>query len=94
MSKVVQFLENLGRNPELLSEQEYADAVAALQLDADAAAIVLNRDAAGMAELLEAPPVTFCGLVPAEEEEPLKEDEPDDEGDRDTPDQQSAALAA
>lgn len=93
MSKVVQFLEDLGRNPDLLSERQYADAVAALQLDAGSQAIVLNRDIARMADLLEAPQVTFCGLFPAEEEEPVKEDEPDD-GDKDTPDKESAALAA
>lgn len=93
MSKVVQFLENLGRNPELLSEQAYADAVAALELDADSAAAVLSRDPLAMAELLQAPGITFCGLVPAEEEEPVKEDEPDEDG-RDSPDQESAALAA
>lgn len=93
MSKVVQFLEDLGRNPELLSEQAYADAVAALELDADAAAALLGRDAMVMAELLQAPGITFCGLVPAEEEEPVREDEPEEEG-GETPDKESAALAA
>ncbi|MBB1059977.1 hypothetical protein [Marilutibacter spongiae] len=93
MSNVVKFLEALGRNPALLTEDQYADAVAALELDAESAAALARRDATRIAELLEAPAVTFCGLFPAEEEQPVKEDEPD-EDDRDAPEKDASARAA
>lgn len=93
MSNIVSFLEELGRNPALLTDQQYMDAVASLGLDADSQAALVNRDAVRLAELLQAPAVTFCGLFPAEEEQPVKEDEPD-EDDRDQPAKEARARAA
>lgn len=93
MSNVMKFLEELGRNPQMLSEDQYAQAVAALDLDAETASALASRDAGRMAELLKAPAVTFCGLFPAEEEQPVKEDEPDQD-DRDDREKEASALAA
>lgn len=80
MSNVVQFLDTLGRNPQLGSEAAYADAIAAAGIGQTAQQALLNRDADGLNRLLGGAAVVLSFLVPAEDDAPQREDGGDTDG--------------
>jgi hypothetical protein len=77
MSNVIQFLEALGReSAPAASPQAYADAVAALDVDADLRDALLRRDHDALNRLLGARHNVMMILVPAEDE-PTPDKAPD-----------------
>lgn len=77
MSNAVQFLESLGRSPCPLSDEELVIAVA--NLDESERNVLVRRDVAGLSRLLGGRASMVCSVMPAEDEEPLEEEEQDGE---------------
>lgn len=92
MSKLVQLLDLLGRNPKLLSDDAYAQAVSAFDLDDQIVEAVMAREPERLTTLLQLPSISYCALFPAEDE-PVREDEDDQK--EDSPDkEENASIAA
>jgi hypothetical protein len=70
MSNIVKFLETLGQNPEIVSDAEFADAVATAPVSGDVKQALLSRDAAKVEAAAGARGILLSFLVPAEEEVP------------------------
>ena len=79
MSNIVQFLEALARNPKPLSQEDFVAAVSQAALDAASTQALLERDAKGLNGLLGGRPRMVCMIAPAENDEPQREDEQEDE---------------
>lgn len=77
MSNVVQFLEAMARNPKLLSAEDFAAAVVNFGLDPDAQNALIARDAGALNKVLGGRVSMMCLIAPAENEEPLEEDQED-----------------
>lgn len=91
MSNVVQFLEDLARNPNTLSTEDLAAALAKAKLDAASQQALLNRDAAALNELLGGRLKMVCMIAPAENDEPQQEEE--QEGDDEAPESETSRAA-
>jgi hypothetical protein len=83
MLDAIRFLENAGR--ETMSADDYASAVAVLEVSAPEREALLGRDSVALASLLQARASMFFGVF-APEEEPV-----DDEPFEDQPDQPADA---
>ena len=85
MSNVIAFLESLGRDAALRpAGEQYAAAVAALDVDDEARDALLAKDDLTLGALLGGRPRMLCALLPADDdqvpaEDQPAEDEPDDE---------------
>lgn len=79
MSNVITFLETLGRAPAGRSADDYAAAVAMLDVGDDARAALLARDAAALNDLLGGRPRMVCMLFPADDDQ-KKDGEGEGEG--------------
>lgn len=86
MSNVIAFLEKMGNNAALAhqSPQDYAAAVEALSLEPAPRQALLDRDPSALNEVLGGRLKMMCFLLPADGEEPQKNDEQPD-GDGETP---------
>lgn len=79
MSNLISFLETLGRDAGLPSTGEaYATAVDALEVDDQAKATLLAKDASALNDLLGGRPKMICMLFPADGDE--KKDGGDEDG--------------
>ena len=85
MSTVLKFLEVMGQTSSTasMSDSEYASAVARLDVDAAQRKALLARDHTALNDLLGGRATMFFGLVPAENDEPQR----DDDGEGETPEQ-------
>lgn len=92
MSNVVQFLEALGRNPQPLSADEFVQVVTSAALEPGVQQALLDRDADALNQLLGGRLSVMCMIVPAENDEPQREDEQEDEGE--VPDDKESSRAA
>lgn len=90
MSNVVQFLEMLARNPQSLSAQDFAIAVAKAELEPAAKQAVLARDADAINQLLGGRISMMCLIAPAENDEPREEEQESEE----QPEQEATSRAA
>jgi len=86
MSAVLKFLEAMGRTSSTaaMSDGEYAATVARLDIDAAQQRALLDRDHAALNDLLGGRATMFFGLVPAENDEPQRDD---GEGEGEAPEQ-------
>lgn len=90
MSNVVKFLEALGQNPEIVSDAEFAAAVAAAPVEGNVREALAARDTARVNALMGHTCTVLSLLVPAEEEQPQE-----DENEREAPDEgETEARAA
>jgi len=79
MSAVLKFLEEMGQaSNAAMSDSQYAAAVARLDVDAAQRRALLDRDHAALNDLLGGRATMFFGLVPAENDEPQKDDDGED----------------
>lgn len=92
MPKVVQFLEELGRNPQSFSTADFAEVVAGAALEPAVQKALLDRDAHALNQLLGGRLTVMCMIVPAENDEPQRDDE--QEGESEAPDDQASSHAA
>ncbi|WP_457096952.1 hypothetical protein [Lysobacter sp. P5_B9] len=92
MSNVVQFLENLARNPKQLSAEDFAAAVAKAGVDSAAYKALMERNAEALNQALGGRLAMMCMIVPAENEEPKEGDE--QEGGDETPEGEVSSRAA
>lgn len=92
MSNVVQFLEELGRNPQSFSAKDFAETVASAALEPAVQKALLDRDADALNQLLGGRLTVMCMIVPAENDEPQRDDEQEDEAEE--PDDQASSRAA
>lgn len=78
MSNVLQFIENLGRHPALLSDPDYIRAVMDADIDDASRDALLRRDATALSSVLDARSPMFCFSYIATpdggEEKPLNDD--------------------
>ena len=83
MSQVLQFLESLGRDghPAHLVGREFEAMVSSLDIDDAQRQALLDRDAAGLGNLLSARPVMLCSIFPADEPQREDVDTPEDRPD-------------
>ncbi len=65
MSKVIQFLESMGRAP--VSAADYAASIAAIGVNEGQKQALLNRDHAALNDLMGGPKKMFFGVFPAYE---------------------------
>jgi hypothetical protein len=98
MSNVVQFLEALSLDPSNLTEEDYAEAVAAANFDSSTREALLKRDSTALNTLLGGRGTVMAFIMPAEEEQDDRKDgdpQPDD-GDSEGPEhvQEQSSLAA
>ncbi len=77
MSNVIQFLEAMGRKP-ALSPADYAASVAALEVDDAQRQALLERDHAGLNELLDGRVKMFCVIATPDERAPNDAPDQDD----------------
>lgn len=93
MSNVISFLETLGRAPASAgrSADDYAAAVAALDVGDDARAALLARDAAALNDLLGGRLRMMAILFPADGDE-KKDGEQKDDGDGPSEDEQKESA--
>lgn len=93
MSNVITFLESLGREPALAARpaDDYAAAVAALDVGDDARAALLARDAAALNGLLGGRLRMMAILFPADGDE-KKDGEQKDDGDGPSEDEQKDSV--
>ena len=79
MSNLISFLESLGRDARLATTGgDYAAAVDALEIDDQAKATLLAKDASALNDLLGGRPKMICMLFPADGDE--KKDGGDEDG--------------
>lgn len=91
MSKVIEFLEALGRGAvPVANEGDYVAAVEALDVDDQVRHALLARDAGSLAQLLGARPQMICALMPADDDDQRKDDDGDE--DSDSPDENREAV--
>ena len=93
MSNVVQFLETLACHPSPLSADEFAAAVGHSGLPAEMQRALLARDIDALSASLGGRAQMLCMVVPAENDEPVEDDQDDGDG-SDNPDVGNAARAA
>jgi len=98
MSNVVQFLEALSLDPSQMTEAEYAEAVAATNVDPSTREALLKRDPMALNRLLGGRGTVMAFIMPAEEEQEDRKDgdpQPDD-GESEGPEhvQEQSSLAA
>jgi hypothetical protein len=74
MSNAIQFLESLGRNPAPI---DYVAAVAALDVDEAQRQALMDRNHAGLNDLLGGRPKMLCLILPADEPAPEGEEQPE-----------------
>ncbi len=88
MSNVIAFLEKMGNNAALAQQapQDYAAAVQALDVDHASRQALLDRDPSALNALLGGRLKMMCFLLPADGEEPQKDEQTPD-GDGETPGQ-------
>lgn len=94
MSNVVQFLEALARNPKPLSAAELTAAMESARLDPMEERAILDGDAKALNDALGGSATMLCFIAPAEEEAPMKDDEPEQEDESDAPAKESSVQAA
>lgn len=94
MSNVVKFLEALAVDLEAQAPDRLR-ALAEQSFGAGALADALVRgDADAIGRLMKTAQITYCMLLPAEDDEPRKDEEQEDAPDRDEPGREESALAA
>lgn len=76
MSKIIEFLEVAGSNPQL-SAADYAASIAMLQINAEQKQALLDRDHLALSELLKGRAQMCChiSLPSRDEPEPMQDDE-------------------
>jgi hypothetical protein len=92
MSNAIQFLESLGGSAEPMSAEQYARAVAALDVDAGLRQALLERDGGRINQLLGGRGSMMLVLAPADEK-PADNDRTEDDGEGDD-EQEIRAIAA
>jgi hypothetical protein len=92
MSNAIQFLESLGGTAAPMTAEQYAQAVAALDVDAGLRQALLERDSGRINQLLGGRGSMMLVLAPADEK-PADNDRTEDEGD-DGDEQEIRAIAA
>lgn len=88
MSKIIQFLESMGRDASLrrMSAEDYAAAVAALDVDQAQREALLQRDPAGLNALLGGRTVQMAMILfPVEQPNRQDDDKDDDRQEEDKP---------
>lgn len=94
MSNVVKFLETLAADPDIRDLDE-ARALAERMLGEGGLSEALARgETHAITHLMQGAAITYCMLLPAEDDEPRRDEEQEEVPDRDAPDKESAALAA
>lgn len=80
MSSIIQYLESIGRDATFgaLGPEQYAAAIAALEIDDASRQALLRRDATALNDVLGGRPTMFCLIAPAEDDDDQGEDEQDD----------------
>lgn len=94
MSNVMQFLEDLALLPRTLSDEELAAAVAASNLPLGVRRALLQRDAVALSRLLGGRTSMVCSIAPAENDEPLDNEEEQRDDDSETPEAPASGRAA
>lgn len=98
MSNVVQFLEALSLDPSNLTEEDYAEAVAAANFEPHTKEALLKRDPAALNRLLGGRATVLAFVFPAENEPDGDQKDGDtqpDDGQEETPQHgQESAIAA
>jgi hypothetical protein len=92
MSNVVQFLENLARNPKPQSAEDLAIAIASTSLDPQVQQALIAGNACELSEALGGRARMICMIAPAENDEPQDDDRQNDE--EESPDQETSSRAA
>jgi hypothetical protein len=94
MSNVAQFLEALARNPRLLSAEDFTSVVKNAEFDSDIQQAMLDRNAASLNTAIGGRHTMLCFIAPAENDEPQKNDDQDDQPEEDSPAREPASQAA
>lgn len=81
MREVVEFLEALGRTASLRSEESVRAAVMGAGLASSVKRVVLDRDVASLGQMLGGRATMMCNILLPENDEPRREDAPDEQGD-------------
>jgi hypothetical protein len=81
MSKIIQFLETVGRNPRMTAQQ-YSHAVDLLDLDAPQREALLQRDHAALNTLLGGRAAQMMMMLFPVEDSPQRDDEQKDDDDK------------
>jgi hypothetical protein len=81
MSNIIQYLEAIGRDPTFaaLGPDQYAAAIAALDIDEAPRKALLRRDGAALNDALCGRPTLFCLVAPAEDDDAPTEEPAQDE---------------
>lgn len=92
MSDVIAFLESLGRNPILPTEEAFIEAVQRAELSPEVRRALLQRDVSALNREVGGRGVMLCLIYQPDNDDQPGREEPD--GDEEVPDQAPEALAA
>jgi hypothetical protein len=96
MSNVIRFLESMGSDPSLarLSATDYANVVAALDVDEAQRQALHDRNATALNDLLGGRHKMYCAQFPGKEDQPAKrDDEPEEDKPDDGDDDEASSLS-
>ncbi|WP_111265121.1 hypothetical protein [Marilutibacter maris] len=94
MSNVVKFLEALAVNLDVQAPDQLRALAEQSFGEGELSDALARGDADAIGQLMETAKVTYCMLLPAEDDEPRRDDEQEDAPDREEPSREESSLAA
>lgn len=93
MSNVMSFLEELALRPGVMSDEALAAAVASSNLPAAVRNAILQRDSFALGALLGGRASMVCSIAPAENDEPMGDEQEQDDSAPETPEAPAGRAA-